>query len=227
MNKLQLAEENMGTAWEEYIALMQSRPELFQQSKELEILLDPRIVRSWEAEHDQTIGVVYKSKFNMLIVDLVSTGAGEPFAYERLVQSSVGKGVVSIPVYKGRFILLRQYRHAMRCHQYSFPRGYGEDGLAGLENTKKELVEELHADLGRVEYVGTVVANSGVSGDRVEVFLCEVTAYDTAVGHEEITNSIELAPDELRQWIADQRIDDGFTLSAWALLSAKEDDRHA
>lgn len=212
----------MEEAWLRYLELIDERPDLFADSNELEIVLDKKAVEEFEHKSGKTIGVVYRSRFNTLVVDLVRNPKGDVFAYERLVQTSLGTGVVSVPIHNGRFVLLKQYRHSMRNYQFAFPRGYGEDGLAAAENVRKELSEELSASMGGVTPLGTVVANSGISGDAVEVFLCEVLSYRTDVGHEEIVDSVELSRDELVQWIADGRINDGFTLSAFELFQSKD-----
>ena len=49
---------------------------------------------------------------------------------------------VCVPVFEGRFVLLRQYRHAIREFQYGFPRGFGEAGVSVEENVREEIQEE-------------------------------------------------------------------------------------
>lgn len=210
--------QTLGAEWEEYLALRNQRPELFEQSDDLEIIFDEQVVSRYQEQNNRTIGVLYRSPFNTLVVDLVRDAQGRTFAYERFIQTSTGMGIVGIPIYNGSFLLLRQYRHAMRGYQYAFPRGYGEDGLSAEEDAAKEFSEELGATLNSTTLLGYVIANSGISGDRVAVFSCDVKAYETQEGHEEITNTVLLTREELDSWIAEGRINDGFTLSALALL---------
>ena len=49
----------------------------------------------------------------------------------------------------------------------------------------------------------------------------EPSSYVFEAGYEEITGVVALGPQELEQWIAEGRINDGFTLAAWTLLKAK------
>lgn len=49
----------------------------------------------------------------------------------------------------------------------------------------------------------------------------EPNSYVFEAGYEEITGVVALGPRELEQWIAEGRINDGFTLAAWTLFKAK------
>lgn len=210
----------LGPEWERYLQLVAERPELFTQSDELEIVLDERAAGEFEARTGRTLGVVYESPYSMMLVDLVRDSTGHEYAYERLVPAATGPAVVTVPVCDGEYVLLRQFRHSMRALQVGFPRGYGEDGLTAEENAAKELSEELGADVVSSEVVGHVVANSGVSGSRVAVVLCELGSYEPCEGHEGIVGTLAVTADQLREMVEAGQIDDGFTLAAWALLEA-------
>ena len=117
----------------------------------------------------------------------------------------------------GKFILLQQYRHAIRREQYGFPRGFAETDLTANANAQKELSEEL----GTVSTVqiplGKIAPDSGLTGSCVDVFLTEIDHYSAAKGHEGIQRHVELTEAELEKMIADGSIDDGFTLGAYTL----------
>lgn len=115
--------------WRDYLDLAEERPELFKASSRLQIIMDYESVQQFERNTDKKIGVVYRSAYNLLVVDLVENMKGERFAYERLIPAVKKGAIVSIPVYDDKFVLLKQYRHAMRAFQYAFPRGFGEEGL--------------------------------------------------------------------------------------------------
>lgn len=102
----------------------------------------------------KTFGITHKSAFHTMLVDpaIETYGSYDAnsdnaiYPYERLVASG-GPGIVAVPVIyrhgKLRFILLKQYCHAIRSEQYGFPRGFGERGLTPIRSTQKELCEEL------------------------------------------------------------------------------------
>lgn len=155
------------------------------------------------------------------VVYLVENMKGERFAYERLIPAVKKGAIVSIPVYDDKFVLLKQYRHAMRAFQYAFPRGFGEEGLSAEENLQKEIKEETGADVKKISHVGTVIADSGIGSNEVDVFACEITEPQLKLHYEGIEEIELLTEKELVKWIAEGRITDGFTLSGYAMYKSR------
>lgn len=208
--------------WRRYLELIQERPQMFVNEGELVILTDEDVVEQFERETGKTIGVVYESPFHLMVVDLVKNPQGQCFAYERLMPA-VGTGaVVAIPVLENKFVLLHQYRHALRRKQFAFPRGFAEPGISSAQNVLKELKEELGANVKSSQLIGTVVADSGIDGNEVSVYLCELENAELHYQYEGIENIELLTPEELECWIADGKIDDGFTLAAFCLYMTRE-----
>ena len=203
----------------EYFALIKERPELFLESNIYRIVTDIDKIRKFEREHNKKIGVIYKSQFNTFVVDLVESEGGL-LAYERVIPSATGRGVVCIPIIDGKILLLKQYRHGIRDFQLGFPRGFGENGLTSEENVKKELFEEIGAKTIDCRFIGSVTPDSGISGTRCDVFLARVESYDESRNIEGIVDVIPMKPDILLQKITAKEIDDSFTLSAFALLKS-------
>ncbi len=207
-------------SWSRYLRLMEERPEAFAQSPSLPIITDTREAEAFTARTGRQLGVLYESPYRILLVDLVQGPKGL-FAYERLLPASTGAAVVALPLWEGRFILLRQFRHALRDSQLAFPRGYGEDGLSPEENVRKELAEELQTEAVGLENLGQIAPDSGMTGVRAQAFLCRVAQPKIPVGYEEIQGMVSLTPEELEKKIASGEIDDGFTLAAYGLWVAK------
>lgn len=213
----------MNNAWERYCELQKERPEEFRQSELLQIIMDDESVRAFEEKEraegrEVTIGVVYESAYSLLVVDLVQDSNGRRFAYERLIKKAKNQGVVCIARYQGRYCLLKQYRHAMRGEQFAFVRGFGEDDITIEQNVEKEIKEELHSDVIACEYVGQVIADSGLCGNSVLVYLCDVTKPRLQIGYEEIGDLLLVTKEEMEKHISSGAITDGFTLAAWLLL---------
>jgi 8-oxo-dGTP pyrophosphatase MutT (NUDIX family) len=177
-------------------------------------------------------GVVYKSKYNSLVVDPIKqtcpvsgTCQFKPFfPYERVIPTSGKDGVVMIPTHEGKYILIKQFRHAIRAEQYSFPRGYAENGGNPEDNAIRELQEELNAhSIGATELLGRVAPDSGLTSTQAYVFSVIIGDYSTQIGHEGILEVVELTAVELDAWIKAGKITDGFTLSAWSMYKDKYD----
>lgn len=213
--------------WKSYLELMEQRPYLFEQSDKLAIITTPHIVNEYVSHTGRKLGLVYKSPWNMLIVDLVRNENGEIFSYDRLVATSTGTPVVTVPVYHGKFILIRQYRHAIRDMQYAFPRGFGENDLTAEQNAVKELNEEIGASISsastNVKLLGHITSDSGITSTNIAIVYCNIDSYEERIGYEEIQETILLSNEEIQAWIKEGRINDGFTLAAYSLFSLSSD----
>lgn len=205
------------SVWKNYCNLMQTRPECFVQSEELMIETDLVKICEFEIKSKREIGVVYESRYNMMIVDLVYGRNGKYFCYERVLPAVSSGAIVSVPVYENKFILLNQFRHSMRGYQLSFPRGFGERGISPEENLSKELYEELGVEVRKYSFLGKVVADSGLSGNQVDVYYCDVSCPKTKVGYEGIKEIVMLSKEEMKDMICKRKITDGYTLSAFTM----------
>lgn len=203
----------------EYYVLMQSRPELFEDSALIPIEKDINVIREFTQRTGKKIGVLYHSSYNMLITDLIHPDEGEPYVYERIVPVSSGS-VVVISVYNGKFVLLKQFRHAFRQYQYAFIRGFGESGVSPEQNVEKEVLEEIGANVQDCKYIGTTAADSGLTSGIASVYACRVSSPILKKGYEGIKDIVLLDKNELEQWITDGKINDGFTLAAYTLYCA-------
>ncbi len=204
---------------EAYFSLMESRPLLFADSPLLPLEKDPEAIRDFTARTGKKIGVLYRSGYNMLVTDLIRPQNGEPYVYERVIPTGP-EGVVAAAVYQGKFLLLRQFRHAFRQFQYAFIRGCGEEGLSPEENAAKEIVEEVGAGVLDCRFLGEVSPDSGLTAGTARVYLCRINRPSLRAGYEGIREMVLLDPEELEEWIAGGKITDGFTLAAYSLYCA-------
>ncbi len=177
------------------------------------------LLRMEELFH-QKYGLVYRSSWHTLLVDPISSGEGNFFPYERVLPSA-NDGVVMVTKHKDNFVLLKQFRHAIRKEQYSFPRGFAEPNSTPQENAVRELQEEIGAVVTKASVpLGRIAPDSGLTGGCAFVFMVEIDEYRTSSGHEGIKGIIEVSKSELSTMILEGRIDDGFTLGAYQLYES-------
>lgn len=205
--------------WKRYCTLMKERPKDFRNNGIIDIISDVDKVEKFVTETGKKVGVIYCSSYNLWIVDLVKSG-DRYYTYERLLPTVEKGAVVIIPKFGKKYVLLKQYRHALRDCQYAFPRGFGEKGMASESNVGKEMVEELGTTVVKSRFLGQVIADSGCCGNSVDVYVCDIMKPQIQMGYEGIQGMVIIEAAELKQWIASGKITDGFTLSAWALLQA-------
>lgn len=180
----------------------------------------------YEEVNNKKLGLVYSSEYHNFYVDPVGTTNISGF-YERLVNRNEGS-VVVVPIYKGKFVFLKQFRHSISKEAYSLPRGFGEPGVSAKENAVKELREELCTHvLNNPIHLGKTYPDTGISGSCAEVFLVEIGEYNIKPGYEGIKDIALVAPVDMAALLAQDscsapfELNDGFSLAAFALLHAK------
>lgn len=218
---------------DEYRALATSRPELFENppGAGLEILLDEDDIRRVEEhvagqlkasgapEEWAAVGVAYKDQYGLMLRDAVRYSNGSVGTYIRLV-APPAPGVVVLPVWRGKVLLIRHFRHATRSWHLEIPRGMGSDH--NVENdANRELTEEIGASAERLIGLGDVYPDTGMSNSRVALFYAEVASYGNPETDEAITDIFPTATTEFERMVADGEIVDGFTLAAYARAKAK------
>ena len=166
-------------------------------------------------------GVVYQSKYNTMVVDPICSEKKSYFPYER-IWPSAGNGVVILTKYRDKFLLLNQFRHAIRREQYAFPRGFAEEGSSPEENVIREISEELGAKVkGTPQKLGQIATDSGLTGACIYAYSVEIEQYEKKINYEGIRSVVELSAQELDEWVRTGKIDDGFTLSTYFLYKMK------
>lgn len=225
-----------------------SHSELFAQCDEIPLLpLDEGDLRALVADEElfgREYGIIYSSQFNTLCVDPVmdttldndvgQSGSYRFYPYERILQGDVSRGPhqgVVLVVREGEhFLLLKQWRHAIRRSQIGFPRGYGEAEPDAHANARKELLEELGIEPKTdLERLGSITPDSGLSSTVADVFLVTVDSYVEKSGYEGIERVIRMTSEELEQSIAlkDGGVDDAFTMAAYMMWKLKAGDERA
>ena len=202
----------------DYFALMEERPELFLESEIYPIVKDYEKIVTFEEESRKKIGVLYASEYNMLLADLIHPEGKPMFVYERIVPVEPNS-IVVVAMYQNRFVLLKQYRHAIRDFQYSFVRGYGTFGLSPEENAEKELFEEIGAHFISSRFLGYITADSGLTAGITAVYLCEITEPKYKSIAEGIKEVHLVKSEELDMMFKERVINDGLTLAAYTLYT--------
>lgn len=92
---------------DDYFDLMHERPNAFTQSPILSIVTDKQRMLTFMESTNKQLGVVYKSPFHLMVVDLIAGVNGEDFAYERLLPTVEKGAVVCLVEYNNKIVLER------------------------------------------------------------------------------------------------------------------------
>lgn len=201
--------------------LLDMEPDLFGGQCEYEIIIDMDVLLEFESTSGKCLGVLYESEYNLLVVDLVRDTKGNTFAYERLIQKNSQSAVLTIPIYEGHFVFIRQNRHATRNQQLCLPRGFGTKGVSLEDNACIELREEIGARVASLQLLGYMTPDSGMLSTRVGMVVAQLESYEDGCDHEGISR-VELYTElEVRQMLKAGDIEDGFTLAALGMYFNK------
>ena len=81
--------------------------------------------------------------------------------------------VMTIPVYQGKFVLVRQWRHSAGQLSLEFPGGVAEPGEDPAVTAHRELEEETGFRAGKLTHLGTVNPNPALFSNRFHCYLAE------------------------------------------------------
>ncbi len=81
--------------------------------------------------------------------------------------------VMTIPVYRGKFVMVRQWRHGEDRLTVEFPGGVADGGEDPAETAKRELFEETGFRAGKITHLGTVSPNPALFKNHFHCYLAE------------------------------------------------------
>lgn len=211
-----------------YFQLIEERPDLFEQSDMLPLILDESKIRTFSSKTGKPMGIVYdNSPFYLVLADLCQNATGL-YRYARVISCNPNSGgCVAIPRWRELYGLLRIFRHAPRRWSIEFPRGFAENSnLTAAENVKKEISEELQIseEACQIRFLGEIRPDTGLSNGKVQLFLADLISETPIipVKDEGIAGISWISEKTLRKMIYTGEITDGFTLSAYAHLICSE-----
>jgi len=184
-------------------------PDASYQNQEIEIIRDESQISEIQEKTQRTVGIVGDDKYWIWLNDAVRFPNGSYGVYSRLIwkQSLNGvAGVAILPVLpNGKIALNRNFRHATRSWEYELPRG----GLLTNETPEQGALREMKEETGyianKIEFLGHMNPDSGMTNTCVPVYLAQVTdqSLSTPEGSEAIASVDSFTMDELKQGFID------------------------
>lgn len=222
----------------DYFSLVKRQSRLFiNENAILNIILDQKIITEWEEKKEAElkqkglplewakIGVILDDPYNIIVRDLVQFPNGDMRGYGRSIATASlngGKGVVILPEYEGKILLLHQYRHATRQWHYEVPRGYGEPNTSADKNAHLEVEDEIGGKISKLVSLGDFYNNTGYESASVALFYAKLSSVGKANENEGIESFVWLTVNELEEWIANEKVTDGFTIAAYTKAKLKK-----
>lgn len=216
-----------------YLEMRKSHPELFPlDNGVIEIIQDVtefeaarEAARQFRARHDMPfhdtrIGLLAQDPYVTLLRDPVRFPDGSLGLYNRIVE---GRCVVGLPVLAGKLVLIRVFRHGLRRWSIEFPRGACEGNESPADAVRREIYEEIGAEVTQMSSLGSFTPGGGTLTTIAQFFLVEVSGIGTLDKAEGISNALLCSVAEVKEMACNDEIIDGFTLSIFlrALLMGK------
>ncbi len=116
---------------------------------------------------------------------------------------------------EGKIPLVNQYRPLVGRESLEFPMG-GRDGQEPLVAARREFAEEAKMQARHFELVGTHIACNGILTEDQAVYVAwDLTQVESEQDETEEFEHFLMTPGEIDLAIAEGRIDDGMSISAW------------
>jgi ADP-ribose pyrophosphatase len=207
------------TEYQDILANAELTPTLGNAAKgEIEILPTANGVNGLGAENEPaaSTGIVYEDKYIKLVRDCVLFPAGSRGTYIRLIisQGRVG-GVCIVPTWQGKYVLIRQFRHATRLWHIEFPRGFVEGDASIRDNAARELHEEVGVSSADLQFVGEIFADTGLIASSIGVFVTELVEAPQALGDTGSAELILAGRAEIEEMIGSGAINDAISMAAF------------
>jgi 8-oxo-dGTP pyrophosphatase MutT (NUDIX family) len=202
------------TEIDNYLEYYKRLPHLFRYNENINIIVDETELKEYANRKNCKLGVVFENNYFSLVVDLIENSSGRRYTYARIVSRNEYNGVVIIPILKGKIVFLKQFRHGTREYEIELPRGFSEKSKTIQDNAESEIYEELGVSTTRMEHLGSVINDTGLSGGLVHIFMCEIENIGKLSADEGIKETMQLSLLETEDLIKENRIRDCFTLSA-------------
>jgi ADP-ribose pyrophosphatase len=127
-------------------------------------------------------------------------------------------GVIVLPVFEGKVVLMHVYRHAPRRWEVEAPRGFVDEDETPEECARRELLEECGVVAPNLLFLGLMNPDAGMYAYDVASYWCELDALPQQAGEDFKSAPLLLSPSEVIASVAAGEIHDSFL--TFALVSA-------
>lgn len=207
-----------------YFALMRELPHLFENRGpgSIEILSDPAdIAAAQEAAAqarrargldtgDLRAGVLARDPYMIVLRDAVRFPDGSLGLYNRIVEA---RSIAVLPLLDGRPVLLRIFRHGLRDWSLEFPRGGCEGGETSEQAARREVREEIGAQIDELVPLGRFTPGGSSLTIGADFFAARIGATGAPDRADGIAAIEVMSVADVEMLIRDSAIIDGFTLS--------------
>jgi len=211
----------------EYLAFARQRPELFGPADAaVRILLDPADIRAVEAdmaaelrerglpEGGAEIGIISQDAYILFLRDAVEFPDGARRTHTRTI-NRFGNGAAALPIFDGKIVLTRQFRHAMRGWSLEIPRGAIEPGETPEQAAAAEVQEEVGGEIRDLVELGFIHGSTNLHGNGAHMFFGRMIRIGAPQIEEAIASVEQVTIPEFERMLVRNEITDSVTVAAF------------
>lgn len=204
-----------------YREMMRDQPALFMNPPgcPTQIITDPgEIAKVQNAVHakrqkegydtrDLRVGVLAEDQYiGAVIRDAVLFSDGEPGLYNRVVATG---GIAALPILDDQIVLIRIFRHAVRRWFLEAPQGLLPVGSDAADEVRRELQEEMGAEVTELVALGQVYTSTALTSERLTMFAARISGTGRPQRSEGIESVERIPMADIDKLIVDGTICDG------------------
>lgn len=170
-----------------------------------------RQAMGWPVD-DLRVGILAEDPYiGYFVRDAVRFFDGKLGLYNRVVASG---GIVVLPVLPdGNIALIRIFRHAARRWFLEAPQGFFLEGSDPAEEARRELNEEIGAEVEELVPIGVVFTSTAMTSENLKMFVGRISATGAPQRSEGIESIHTIAAADIDRLVDDGTICDGPTMS--------------
>lgn len=213
-----------------YRELVETRPELFRRPPGgIDILLDEAgiaaaskaVARRNRARGlppaSASVGVLAEDSYILMLRDAVRFPDGQLGTHNRVIYANGARGVGVLPLFEGRIVLLRVFRHAIGRFLLEIPRGSVEAGDGLEETVLREIAEEVGGGVTRATHLGRSFCDTSLSNGGLDYYLAELSGVGEPQLSEGIFEIVQMSPDRFSGMVGEGAIEDTHAVNAFCM----------
>jgi len=217
-----------------YRDLMATRPELFHRPGDgVAILLDEADIAAASRVVERrnrakglppasaSVGVLAEDAYILALRDAVRFPDGSLGTHNRVVYVNNAGGVAVLPLFEGRIVLLRVFRHAIGRFLLEIPRGSVEVGDGLEETVLREIAEETGGRATGAIHLGRTFCDTSLSNARLDYFLAELSGVGEPQLSEGIFDIVQVTLARFVGMVAEGGVEDAHAINAFYMARLK------
>lgn len=158
--------------------------------------------------------VTHQGKIVTITVDKIRTPDGGEMFRETVLRKQNAAAVLPLDT-DGKFVFVRQYRHAFREMLLEIPAGVLEEGEQAEAGVLRELEEETGKKAGELEFICELYPTVGFCTERIHLYFASaLTEGQQKLDADEFVEIERYTPEEAMEMIAKGEIKDAKTVAA-------------